>query len=291
MPALALGAERLALHPGPPCHPRRDEWPGFVHGASLGRAMIEAHSIPSRRPSVFLLTPPAQVQLPPTFNALQSALLAAVLEAGTDSHQAEQALLRLINPPHPASEPDLKVLGQRFGPYLWALGRDNPKHPAAKLIARLEITPWHGVMKAPPQAGIQVYQALGPMLDGKLVDVIPVLIAAKAGVLLAQRGQDDIAEALLWGVISEILLSHYDAWGSHARIALERLFILGTDAILALPGGADAFSGPQRRVAKLVKTLPKAQAQELRRFMERMQATHGADFFEQQGRAIWTVKR
>lgn len=236
---------------------------------------------------MFTVVPPAQVQLPPSFDTLQSALLGAVLESGTGAYSAERALLGFIDPPHPAAEPDLKILGQRFGPYLWALGQGNPKHPTSLLMARLEIQPWQGILKIPPHAGIQVYQALGAMLQGKLVDVIPVLITAKAGVMMAQRGKDDIAEALLWGVTAEILLSNYEAWGVHARVALERLFTLGTDAILAIPGGADAFAGPQRRVAKLVKTLPRAQAQELRRFMERMEAEHGEAFFEHQGRAIW----
>lgn len=173
-------------------------------------------------------------------------------------------------------------LGQKYGLFIWAYDRHTPddKNHLGKFGASFAPQPWHGLLDAEPQSGLDCYHMLTKQTG------IAFLVVAKSGILMAQREEDRIAEGLLWGALADMTLLNYDTFALEARNALDRLLDCGNEVLLILPGGFDVFADPFEKLSHLLKTLQGEQRNELRAFVGQLKTAYGEKLKERYGRDL-----
>jgi hypothetical protein len=170
-------------------------------------------------------------------------------------------------------------LGKTYGMLVWAYDRKTPddKGHLAHFVGTFSPRHWEGMLDAEPKHPMDCYHAL-PHQSGHAY-----LVVAKTGILMAQTNEDRIAEGLLWGALADMMLMHYDTFPLEARNALGNLLDCGTEAILAFPGGFDAFEGPLNKMDDLLQTLKGDAREELRDFAAKLIDTYGEKYTDRYG--------
>jgi len=168
-------------------------------------------------------------------------------------------------------------LGKTYGMFVWAYDRKTPddKGHLAHFVETFAPRHWEGLLDAEPKHPMDCYHALPHQAAGHAF-----LVVAKTGILLAQANEDRIAEGLLWGALADMMFTHYDAFPLEARDALENLLDCGTEAILILPGGFDAFEEPLNKMDGLLQTLKGDARDELRAFVVKLLEAYGEKYRE-----------
>jgi hypothetical protein len=213
----------------------------------------------------------------------------ALLDSGHGSIRAWLMLRQAVKDLHLSME-DARVealgaeLGRSHGLFIWAYARHTPddKGHLERFIARFAPRPWEGLLDSEPQHPRDCYHALPHLDTHGLSSGHAYLVVAKAGVLLAQHINDDVAEGLLWSALAQMMLDHFEVFGFKALRPVDRLFLEGTQVILATPT-FDAFQPVLEWLAQLRETLTREERLELEGWMAKFQEAYGADIQQMNG--------